>query len=80
MNYSIHIRKIRYKILEFSEVACYTFRRLQVRELSGIALLTSTINQWYSGWVKRMGGQAEMEGLRLFMDSVNRVIKLNLPN
>ena len=31
LNYSLHIRRIRFKILEFSEAACYTFKRLEAQ-------------------------------------------------
>lgn len=73
LNYSMHIRKIKFKILEFSEVACYTFKRLEVREVSGLSILTETILKWYNEWVQKMGGQAEHDGLKPFMKQVDKV-------
>ena len=75
LNYSLHIRSIKFKILEFSEVACYTFKRLEVREVSGLCILTETIFKWYNDWVQKMGGQAEHDGLKPFIAQVKKVAK-----
>ena len=74
LDYSRHIRSVKFKIYEFSETVCYAFRRMELREIKGHDKLTGMLNIWYEKYVTAIGNKAEQDGFAVVMDAVKQVI------